>query len=121
MPNNWDVNSNLWLLFHVVDQTGAKPSWDVISAAMGTGYTAEACRQHFAKLKKTMSEDSTNAGAIDSAAVSPATPSPRKRKPKEPKTPGETPTKRPRKITKKVKAEEGVKKEDTSGDVPTTV
>ncbi|WEW56382.1 hypothetical protein PRK78_001825 [Emydomyces testavorans] len=118
MPANWDNTANLKLLFNIIEQTGAKASWDAISALMGDGFTAEACRQHFAKLKKSTFDGSANPNpAVEGGTGSPVTPSPRKRKPREPKTPGETPTKRPRKNAK-AKTEAEIKTEDETKDAP---
>ncbi|EAS30781.3 uncharacterized protein CIMG_06260 [Coccidioides immitis RS] len=102
MPSVWDVSSNYRLLFHMVEQCNPKVSWESVAAAMGGGFTAEACRQHFAKLKKTMSDGTANPNGNGGAGSPvPATPTPRKRKAREPKAPSETPVKRPRKNAKK--------------------
>ncbi|EEP79282.1 predicted protein [Uncinocarpus reesii 1704] len=105
MPGPWDATTDLRLLMNVIDQAGAKANWDNVAAAMGGGFTAEACRQHFAKLKKSTLDSSPNTnGATENGAA--VTPSPRKRKPREPKAAGETPTKRPRKNAKKAAADD---------------
>ncbi|PGH33827.1 hypothetical protein GX50_03396 [[Emmonsia] crescens] len=46
----WDAAADRALLLNVIDPV-AKPNWDRVATAMGYGFTAEACRQKFRKLK----------------------------------------------------------------------
>ncbi|KMU84942.1 hypothetical protein CIHG_02725 [Coccidioides immitis H538.4] len=95
MPSVWDVSSNYRLLFHMVEQCNPKVSWESVAAAMGGGFTAEACRK---PCRMALPIPMAIGGA---GSPVPATPTPRKRKAREPKAPSETPVKRPRKNAKK--------------------
>ncbi|MCJ1254847.1 hypothetical protein MMC24_002663 [Lignoscripta atroalba] len=49
----WGVAAEHKLLLAVIEATDPKPpSWDIVASKMGEGYSTEACRQHFSKIKK---------------------------------------------------------------------
>ncbi|OJD15679.1 hypothetical protein AJ78_04097 [Emergomyces pasteurianus Ep9510] len=57
---NWNDAADRALLLNVIDPV-AKPNWDRVAASMGNGFTAEACRQHFRKLKNEVFGDNSPA------------------------------------------------------------
>ncbi|KLJ06303.1 hypothetical protein EMPG_10287 [Blastomyces silverae] len=103
---NWDAAADRALLLNVIDPV-AKPNWERVAASMGDGFTAEACRQHFRKLK-------TEALGEGSPAATTSTPTKTKRKANEPNGTDDTPTKKPR--ARKPKA---AKSEELKAELPT--
>ncbi|PGH06041.1 hypothetical protein GX51_02632 [Blastomyces parvus] len=103
---NWDAAADRALLLNVIDPV-AKPDWARVAAAMGDGFSAEACRQHFRKLK-------TEALGEGSPVSTTSTPVKTKRKANGTNgTNGtdETPTKKPRGRKPKVAKSDEVKAE----------
>ncbi|KAK2751319.1 hypothetical protein FQN55_001054 [Onygenales sp. PD_40] len=106
----WNDSSDRALLLNVIDPA-TKPDWARVAEAMGEGFTAESCRQHFAKIKKvTPLAPASEAGAT--------TPKSGKRKAKNADGTEETPTKKPRKPrTPKAKSAPAGAKDEVKEDV----
>ncbi|KAL1959059.1 hypothetical protein VTO42DRAFT_3300 [Malbranchea cinnamomea] len=97
MPVTWDTDTERRLLICCIDPA-TKPNWEKVAADMGSDFTAEACRQHFGKIKRS---------ALASSTAAAASPSPPKRSRARKERFDATPTKKPR---KHAEAETPVKK-----------
>ncbi|PGH18805.1 hypothetical protein AJ79_00218 [Helicocarpus griseus UAMH5409] len=104
---NWDATADRALLLNTIDP-GAKPNWERVATTMGDGFSAEACRQRFGKLKReTLGPAAPGTGAT--------TPTPKRKANGANKENGgdgpNTPTKKPRARKPKVKDEPKAKEE----------
>ncbi|MCJ1244218.1 hypothetical protein MMC30_001416 [Trapelia coarctata] len=67
MPSKWTPEDDLKLMLTVIKESGYKPKWDTIQAAMGPKFTAEGIRQHYAQLMKR--QPTSNAGTSSAAGA----------------------------------------------------
>ncbi|KAI9883814.1 MAG: hypothetical protein M1823_004398 [Watsoniomyces obsoletus] len=73
MPSTWSLQDNYKLLLAIVELNNVKTaSWPIIAQKMGGSYTAEACRQHYNKIKR----DTASGKGESSANSSPEKPKP---------------------------------------------
>ncbi|KAI7085759.1 hypothetical protein KC356_g5584 [Hortaea werneckii] len=92
MPSSpWNDATDRQLLLAIIHLTAPQlPKWDQVAAMMGNGFTAEAVRQHFQKMRKDsraqLGETATTKKGGNSTKSTP-------RKPKAPTGNGETPSK----------------------------
>ncbi|KAI7352443.1 hypothetical protein KC320_g4467 [Hortaea werneckii] len=92
MPSSpWNDATDRQLLLAIIHLTAPQlPKWDEVAAMMGNGFTAEAVRQHFQKMRKDsraqLGEPATSKKGGNSTKSTP-------RKPKAPSGNGETPSK----------------------------
>ncbi|KAI9774808.1 MAG: hypothetical protein M1840_000024 [Geoglossum simile] len=75
MPSVWDVGQEKKLLLAIIDLTNPKPpQWPRVAEKLGPQYTAEACRQHYQKIRRlsstiiASSNDSTDSSPSKRAA-----------------------------------------------------
>ncbi|KAK2805100.1 hypothetical protein FQN50_006345 [Emmonsiellopsis sp. PD_5] len=109
----WNDSTDRALLLNVIDPA-TKPDWARVAEAMGEGFTAESCRQHFAKIKK------TTPGVAPASEAGATTPKSGKRKAKNTDGTEETPTKKPRKPrTPKAKNAPAEAKDDVKEEMMT--
>ncbi|KAI9763017.1 MAG: hypothetical protein M4579_000080 [Chaenotheca gracillima] len=75
MPN-WTQDQEFKLLLNIIGLTNPKPpNWQDVASAMGNGFSKEACRQHFQKIKReTKSSKSSSAPTTPSKNGTPKTP-----------------------------------------------
>lgn len=107
MPNAWSLLDEKRLLFNIIEISGVKmPSWIAVSEKMDGAYTAEACRQHFQKMKRESIKGDGSAKR-KSKPGTPKTPS-RKRKQLNGDAEDDELTSTPSKIKKMKEEEEGV-------------
>ncbi|KAI9873375.1 MAG: hypothetical protein M1830_000475 [Pleopsidium flavum] len=85
MPANWDAVQERKLLFAIIELTNPKPpSWQLVSEKMGPGYSNEACRQHYQKIKR----ESKNGSSAPSTPRKPSTANGKTATPKSTKSTG---------------------------------
>ncbi|KAI9784686.1 MAG: hypothetical protein M1816_000751 [Peltula sp. TS41687] len=106
MPAVWDISRERRLLLHVIEITNPKPpSWAAVADLMGDGFSAEACRQHYNKIKRETKGTTT--------ATSTPTITPSKPKATKATTAKAKPASRKRKASEALEDDdEGVMKED---------
>ncbi|KAI9825944.1 MAG: hypothetical protein M1819_000463 [Sarea resinae] len=67
MPATWDTAQERKLLLAVIDIVNPKPpSWPAVAEKMGEGFTQEACRQHYNKIKRETKGDNVSAPSTPS-------------------------------------------------------
>ncbi|KAI9785468.1 MAG: hypothetical protein M1839_009209 [Geoglossum umbratile] len=73
MPSAWDIGQEKKLLLAIIDLTNPKaPQWPHVAEKMGNQYSAEACRQHYQKIRR-LSSATGEAGNVTSPSKRSAT------------------------------------------------
>ncbi|KIV92689.1 hypothetical protein PV10_03961 [Exophiala mesophila] len=95
MPGPWNDATHQRLLLVLIDPE-KKPDWKWVAEIMGPGFSDEACRQKFYKLKKESERILTFPSVNDTDATPSTLTTPKPKAPKTPKTTGASEKKRKR-------------------------